>query len=170
MTADLKPTFVSTKYFTGPGIKKQGTISAVADRIYAQLIDFGDGATVDSAGINVTTADVGTSARIGWYEKGADGTPGSLVEELGEVSVGSNGEAFVADGTERTRSLFLVAAFEGTPTCTRANGTTQVSYIGKASMSGDAVAYRATHVYGALPASFGSVTVIGHSPALMIKM
>jgi hypothetical protein len=80
---------------------------------------YGDAVSVDRIGIEVTTAGAaGKKARLGMYTMGADGKPGALLVDAGEVAIDA------IAGVEKTISqtlrcgdiYFRVYISDGTPT------------------------------------------------------
>lgn len=84
----------SGKYYDGSPAGIMGVTAAdqtlVADKMYAiPFLVLGEAWT--TIGLEVTTFDVGKNMRLGIYALAADGTPGALQLDAGEVSVGTTG-------------------------------------------------------------------------------
>lgn len=80
--------------------------------------------TIDQLAIEVTSAGAGsTTARLGIYQMGTDGQPGSLVVDAGTVAVDGNGVKTVSVNTILTPGRYLTALnSDGAPTLRAVRG------------------------------------------------
>lgn len=171
--ADFSPLYKTGRYYTATGLTISSTEAMTAGRMYAMLMDFGEeGVTVDSLVVNVTTADAGTSVRMGYYAVASDGTPGDLLADIGTASVAATGLAEVADGETRSGAVYLVALFEGTPTVSRYVMTRNIrSVIGGTTSTSTESFFILAQAYGALPANMSGATASAiDAPAIQIKI
>lgn len=111
----------STNYFGG---RCTGTGALTANILYAVPIVpislsgiYNSSVAVDRIAVNVTTNAVGKKARLGCYARGANGKPGALLWDAGEIDVGSIAgvEATIARTLQCGVEVFLAIVSDGTP-------------------------------------------------------
>lgn len=178
--ANLSRFINTSRYYDATGVSPNasGAVTAVtSDVLYLLYVDFGAGATVASLDIDVNTAAVGTSARLGYYEVASNGAPGDLIVDLGEISVGSTGGVSLADTATRTGAMFIGIVFEGTPVTNGALLADEPPHcnIGQSSSAPSAsynYYFSLAHSYGALPASAAAASrsTATFIPSVMVKL
>ena len=154
------------------------TMALAASRMYFTPIYVPKAITVDRIGINVSAnSGAGEACRLGIYESGADGMPGALLLDAGEVAVTTNGgkeitisQALSAD-TVYWLALFTNAAASFNITC---KGTVNAVPYWIANLTDAAYIiqlYRDT-TYGALPDPAGALSGLGSgaSSSLSIRV
>lgn len=117
------------------------------------------GLNFNRIGIEVTTRSLisGAVARLGLYNNGPDGNPGTLAADLGTVSTTSTGAKEIAVNVNVSGTQFFWLAFTTNQTISvRATASTTGSFIlGRTSTSGTGVnSVTANFTYGALPSTF----------------
>lgn len=127
--------------------------------LYAVPIFLSTGLNFNRVGIEVTTRSsvTGAVARIGLYNNGPDGNPGTLAADLGTVSTTSTGAKEIAINVNVSGTQFFwLAVMVNQTVSLRATASTTGSFIlGRTSTSGTGVnSASASLAYGAMPANF----------------
>lgn len=149
------PPQISGRYQTPPVTTAAlNTLTIVANRLYLVPFSVGRTTTFDRIAIEVTTLSAG-NARLGIYGP-FTGSFASipLVTDAGTVSTGTTGVKTITINQALTPGwYFLAAVYDATPIVRAFTGTSNLSMVGAANLSGsniDTVCYYA-FTYGALP-------------------
>lgn len=129
-----------------------GTIEAIP-------IFLSTGLNFNRVGVEVTTRSLvsGAVVRLGLYNNGADGNPGTLAADLGTMSTTTTGAKEITINVNVSGTQFFWLAFMVNQTVTmRATASTTGSFIlGRTSTSGTGVnSVSSNQTYGAMPANF----------------
>jgi len=165
------PGYQSGVWYISPlATSTQGGPAVTANLLYASPIYVSETLTTSALGIYVTTGAASTNVRMGIYNC-ANGIPTSLVVDAG---TGSTSSSAVTREISVSQVLtpgwyFIAAVFDGTPTL-RAQAVNRGSTLGiSGGLNGVGVTqYTAAHTYGALPATFPTVTADSTSTPLVL--
>jgi hypothetical protein len=170
------PSFVSGRWYGYP------SATAGVQRIQAEMhglpIVIGQAVTLQSIGINVTVAgSTGALARLGIYNDGTDGKPGTLVLDAGTVDCTTTGAKTIAiSQTLQPGRYWLACALQGSPTTIPtiwgSSSATFVDGVGASSLSQATTSgWLNQSVAGALPSPFNPGSALGAgSPRVMVQI
>lgn len=174
----LRATLRSGRYYGGdfanPGIAT--TFAVTANVHYALPFILHRRTTFNAIAASVTTLHA-SNLRMGIYAH-ENGLPGARILDAGEVSAGSTGVKDIAVSQTLSAGIYwLTSVYAGTPTMRAAGFHTGiastpdlVAILGTGTVGTQDSRVTASLTYGALPATFGSVTyAAGESPGHYLK-
>lgn len=173
--------YVTNRYYGpwGGSLGGSGVLIVTANRMYGEVFMVGATAVFTRIGVNVTTLEAATSARLGIYNF-SGGIPTTLVADLGTISMGSTGQKEVTISQALAPGLYVLAALTngggtaalGIPAFS--NGLQEFMLgLDSASIGASAVqsGFYSTQAFGALPASFPAITAyITAAPAVWLRV
>lgn len=162
--------YALNRYNFGLAIAASSGAAVTANRLYAIPHVVGETTTFTRIGIRVSSAIAG-NARLGIYNWAA-GVPTTLVLDCGTVSTGTLGDKEITISQSLAAGVYaLGVVFDAAPSVAVANERNLINYlVGDVSSTGNDVFQYVAHVYGALPASFGTPTYTGTaSPSLWLR-
>jgi hypothetical protein len=161
---DVTPAPLSVGRYYAAGLGGAATVEPLTvDRAYAVPVDLDQPRTLDRIGVSVTTAGAaGSVVRLGAYQTGADGLPGARIADFGTVDSTTTGdkELTINQTISATfgRRIWLVAAPQVVVCTLRvfsvANNPALSANSLAGAFQGGALAYQATGITGALPATY----------------
>jgi len=165
--------FVSGQYYSHFAGGGSSTGSLSANTLIGVPIFIGGSQAVTEIGIEVTGAGAGgTVIRLGIYSD-SGGVPGSLLLDAGTVAADSAAVKTIAiTQTLDPGWYFLALNTDSAATVRICNISIVPSILGASSSSaGSTVYYTRSLAYGALPATFGSVTRVtsGNCPRIWLR-
>ena len=135
----------TTQYFTGT--------------LYAVPIFLSTGLNFNRVGVEITARNTSSSAvvRLGLYNNGTDGNPGTLAVDLGTMPTNSTGakEISVNVNVSGTQFFWLAMTVNQTVTMRSTSSSAGSFILGRTTTSGTGVnSVTSSFTYGALPSSF----------------
>ena len=147
------------------------TLAGVADRFDVVPIDFARDLTFVSLDIEVTTALAGSNAKVLIYDTAADGAPGNLVVESGDISCATTGVKSFAYALSVTRGQRLWIGIRTSSTQTlRSIAPGQMRTLGRASSTASSanVLRRSLAFASAAPASYVATSADYSGPSTVL--
>jgi len=159
--------------WVGPLIEQSGN----ADFLYAVPFLCPQTVTFNQVGVEVTTAVVGGTIRMGLYGVGADGMPASLVQDWGTVDASAIGWRSIPITAAVPRGLYWLAGVRNATIgfkaiAARAGMTATLGYVGTGGTTPRSALYQTaalTAGFTSLPATFGPVTTSFNVPAFQVR-
>lgn len=156
----LGENLISGKYYPGLGYSQSSstyTLTANNLEIFPFILCHKEG-VFDAVVVEVTTADAGSSIRLGIYEL-ENGVPATLVVDAGEVSSASTGvkvAAFTPQTLNSSKAYGLAVITNGTPTIRQKSGSGSSGLFQLTGLSGTTgsvsiIGWDRAFTYGALP-------------------
>lgn len=158
-------TSIPNRYYIA-GMDSQGALGApaavAANTLYALPLMVGRGGTIDSVGVNVSTAVNSSNVRMGIY-RNLNGIPGTLLLDLGTVATTPAGFREITGLSLKLQPglHWLAAVFSHTPTVRQVAQANIMGILGVDNAATTAVGsgYTASFTYAVLPAIFPALTV-----------
>lgn len=165
----LKPGMAAGKYYTYPFVTTMANAFVAANRLYAVPVYVSETNTFSKIGMEVTTGLAG-NARVGIYNIDTDGLPSTLVLDAGTFTTNAAAEKEVTISQSLSHGWYYLAFVSDVAVEVRAAAATGAGAFvlgGQSSLLSVGTAY-APYValtYGALPASFGTATIVNMTTA-----
>jgi len=160
----LKPGMAAGKYYTYPFVTTIANVFVTANRLYAIPVYISETGTFSKIGMEVTTGLAG-NGRVGIYNMDSDGLPSTLILDAGAFTTNAAAEKEVTISQSLSQGWYYLAFVSDVAVEIRAAAATGAGAFvlgGQSSLLSVATAY-APYValtYGALPASFGTATIV----------
>ena len=127
----------------------------VADHLYATPYMAARSLTVDRIAVEIKTAAVDKSARLGIYRNGTNMYPGALVLDCGTINCGTTGVKEIVIDQQLSKGLYwLVIVSDGAPQIEQALVVSKFLGIIGNNYSSYYVGWDVSQAYGALPDPF----------------
>ena len=139
-----------------------GTSAAItADKLYAIPFPVPRAMTWDRISIYVFTLDAGKSLRMGIYNDNGSLYPGTLLQDAGEVDVGTTGMKEITIDQSLSKGLYWLAfVSDGTPQFRRSYDF--LNLLGSTGPQSTRAMYYRSFTYAALPDPFGAGATEGY--------
>jgi hypothetical protein len=144
------------------------TTTITVNTLYATLLKIPYRLNIDQLAVYIQTLAAAASIRLGLYENGADGLPGDLIVDGGAVSVATTGQKSVTVAQSLPRDRYWVAGVsDGAPVIPHYAANSGGRFVRGGTTLADGTGNRGytvtmAHTYGALPATFGTPSVVSN--------
>ena len=171
---DQPPYISGVTYLTIPGVESTD-LTIVVDRLYGGYFQVtAPSQAFDRVSFEVKVAQAAKNARLGLFNVGTNGLPGSLVTDFGTISVATTGGKEITISETLSYGWYVLGIVTDATTC----DIEQISNVGHrrlgSHVSGGALSGHVyvAHAYGALPDPFGAptYTTVAREPRLGLRV